>query len=74
MVIKKVEWVLVTSEGRAVCSEPSLYEAIKTRDSVPSLSIQIQVTLIETRDPSHAEMAQALGLPDWSDAVSGGGN
>lgn len=70
----KVEWLLVTQDGSPVCVEETLYDAIRTRDSVPTLSIQISVTVTETRDPSHAEMAQALGLPDWSDAVSGGGN
>jgi hypothetical protein len=72
--IVKVEWLLVAPSGDAVCVEETLYEAIRTRDSVPTLSIQIQVTIVEMRDPTHAEMAESLGLPEWADSVSGGGN
>jgi hypothetical protein len=72
--IVKVEWLLVTQDGTPICVEETLYDAIRTRDAVPELSIQIQVTIVEMRDPTHAEMAESLGLPDWSDAVSGGGN
>lgn len=69
MVVKKIEWVLVNAKGEVVHSKSSLYEALQWK--TPDLEIQIQV-LAEIRNPTHAEMAEALGLPEWADAVSGG--
>jgi len=74
MKIVKVDWLIVSRSGQAVCTEKTLWKAIRTKDAVPGSEIKIQVTEIEVRDPSNAEMAKELGLPEWADAVSGGGN
>jgi hypothetical protein len=71
----KIRWCVVqTSSQNIICYEESLWEAIQTVQSVAGLEVQVEVEQRLRRNPTHAEMAQALGLPEWADAVSGGGN
>lgn len=71
----KIRWCVVQSSSQQViCYEESLYEALETVRAVAGLEVQVEVEQKVLRNPTHAEMAQSLGLPEWADAVSGGGN
>jgi hypothetical protein len=59
----KVMWLLVSQNGQAFAQEKSLYNAIRLREEAGiQAEIKMEVTIIERRDPSHNDMAEALGL------------
>lgn len=75
MADRKVRWCLVAkSTNKVLAYEKSLYEALEAVRNIPGVEVQLEVEIRERRNPTHAEMAQELGLPEWADAVSGGGN
>lgn len=75
MVSRKVRWCVVAkATNKVLVHEESLYAALETARNVHGVEVQLEVEIRERRNPTHAEMAQELGLPEWADAVSGGGN
>jgi hypothetical protein len=58
-----VKWLLVSPKGQAFAWENSLYAAILLREEAGiQAEIQMEVTIIERKQPSHQDMAEALCL------------